>query len=85
MDRVVATLGATGLLLSGVGLAAGRPRSVIEGAYYNRAYDAPPDNPVLAENGPGLLDPADGNLWLGAGLALTLVAALGAFPLERRP
>ncbi len=50
----------------------------VEGAYFTRAAGVPAYSGVFTGwgRGLGLLSPGDGNLWLGAGIAL-LVAAVG--------
>ncbi|MBS1868576.1 MAG: hypothetical protein JSS99_02835 [Actinobacteria bacterium] len=53
----------------------------IEGAYFTRAAGEPPFDSALRTWGAGLalLSPRDGNLWLGAGVALLLAAAGALF------
>lgn len=72
-----------GAVLIVVGVAVGEPDIEIEGAYFNRSVGEQADTGVLSEVGPGLLSPADGNLWLGAGIAF-LVIAVGAAVASRR-
>jgi hypothetical protein len=76
-NRLILTLGVLGALSGGVGLIVGRPRVELEGAYFNHAIDAPVGDNVVSYDGPGLLDPSDGNLWLGGGIALVGAAAIG--------
>lgn len=66
---------AFGLILVAVGLIIGVPAVRIEGAYFDRANGVPVYAGVWSASRPGLLDPADGNLWLGAGVLLTFVTA----------
>ncbi len=61
----------------------GEPDVQIEGAYFNRSVGEDAGVAVFSKVGPGLLDPSDGNLWLGAGIAL-VVAAVGAATASRR-
>ena len=54
----------------------------IEGAYFTRSAGVPAYSSVVSAasgDGLGLLSPRDGNLWLGAGIALLLAAAGGLF------
>jgi len=55
----------------------------IEGAYFTRAAGTPAYSGVLTgsfnPDGPQLLSLHDGNLWLGAGIALLLAAAGALF------
>lgn len=65
---------AVALIVSGVEI--GKPSVGIEGAYFGRPAGVPAFSGVFARTGTGLLDPADGNLWLGAGIAVLLVTAM---------
>jgi hypothetical protein len=53
----------------------------VEGAYFTRAAGSAAHGGVFTAWGTGLslLSPGDGNLWLGAGIALLLAAAGGLF------
>ena len=64
-----------GAALVVAGVIVGRPVVVVEGAYFNRSVGS----------APGLFDPADGNLWIGAGImALVAAVALAALAFVRR-
>lgn len=76
-------LAVVGAVLIVVGVAVGEPDIEIEGAYFNQSVEEESGAAVLSEVGPGLLSPADGNLWLGAGIAF-LVIAVGAAVTSRR-
>jgi hypothetical protein len=81
LSLLLALIGA-GLVVAGV-LVGGDRSWVegIEGAYFTRAAGTPAYSGVFSANfdpdGPQLLSLHDGNLWLGAGIAL-LIAATGA-------
>lgn len=77
-------LGIVGAVLIVVGVVVGEPDVQIEGAYFNRSVGEEADAGVLSKVGPGLLSPADGNLWIGAGIA-SLVVAVGAALASQRP
>lgn len=79
--RLATILAVAALLLVGVGVIVGGPEPGIEGAYFNRSVGA--DTAVFLGDDGGLLDPGDGNLWLGAGLGLALAAA-ATFTVARR-
>jgi hypothetical protein len=54
----------------------------IEGAYFTRAAGTPAHSgvfDVISDYGPQLLSLHDGNLWLGAGIALLLAAVAALF------
>ncbi len=69
-----------GIALVVTGLIVGEPHPVVEGAYFNRSVGAPAFAGVFATSRPEAFDPGDGNLWIGAGLALLLAgAAVGAW------
>jgi O-antigen ligase len=74
--RVVAVLCLIGLGLIITGLIIGQPSAGIEGAYFNRSVGVPAYSGVSVHEGAGLLDPADGNLWLGGGIVVLLLTAL---------
>jgi hypothetical protein len=86
---VIGGLFALGIALIVVGLIVGKPEVGIEGAYFNRSVGAPAYSGIVLRSGPGLFDPADGNLWMGAGVAvlgatvvsLVLVRVNGRHPL----
>ncbi len=67
-----------GLVLAGV-LVGPAHFTGIEGAYFTRAAGTPSMDSALTTWGAGLalVSPQDGNLWLGAGIALLLAAAAG--------
>lgn len=74
IPRLPSTLGVLGVALVAIGVAVGGPDVEIEGAYFDRSVDADAGAAVFSEVGPGLLSFSDGNLWLGAGIALIAVA-----------
>lgn len=76
-------LGLVGGVLIVVGVAVGEPEVEVEGAYFNRSVGEEAGEAVFSKVGPGLLSPADGNLWLGAGIAV-LIVAIGAGAASRR-
>jgi hypothetical protein len=80
LPRLSLLLALVGVALALAGLLVG-PAEVagIEGAYFSRAAGTPAYSSVFTDWGEGLalLSPHDGNLWLGAGIAL-LAAAAGA-------
>jgi hypothetical protein len=59
-----------------VGIAVGRPEVSAEGASFTRATGTPAFSSVLHQTGTGLFTPADGNLWIGVGLACCLGAVV---------
>jgi hypothetical protein len=65
---------AGGVCLIVVGLIIGTPTPSVEGAYFDRANGTPRLAGVFYASKPSLLDPADGNLWIGAGVALVVIA-----------
>jgi hypothetical protein len=70
-----------GCVLIAVGLIVGTPSASVKGAYFDQVNGTPKFAGVFSASAPSLLDPADGNLWLGAGFVLVLVAlcvAIGA-------
>jgi hypothetical protein len=73
-NRIVMACLAGGLVLVAVGLIVGPPGIGLEGAYFDRANGVPAYAGVFSESRPGLLDPADGNLWIGAGVVLIAIA-----------
>jgi hypothetical protein len=80
LSLVLALVGA-GLVLAGV-LTGGDTSWIegIEGASFTRAAGTPAYSGVFDTIGdPRLLSLHDGNLWLGAGIALLLAAAAGLF------
>jgi hypothetical protein len=58
-----------------VGVVIGPPKVGFEGAYFDRANGVPAYAGVFSQTAPGLFDPSDGNLWIGAGLVALLLAA----------
>jgi hypothetical protein len=78
--RIVGAALATGVALIIVGVIVGRPTVGIEGAFFNSVGGARAAG-VFVRTGTGLVDPADGNLWIGAGIAVLL--ATGALLLLR--
>lgn len=73
----IATVAAAlAVVLVVVGLIIGEPRAGVEGAYFNRSIGVPAYSGFVARTGPGVFDPADGNLWLGAGVALAVASAV---------
>jgi hypothetical protein len=73
-----------GCILIAVGLIVGTPSASVEGAYFDRVNGAPKFAGVFSASRPSLLDPADGNLWLGAGIVLILVAVCVAIGVRLR-
>jgi hypothetical protein len=59
-----------------VGLIVGRPTFTVRGAYFDRSVGVPTFAGVSANSGTGLFDPSDGNLWIGAGIAVLLITAV---------
>ena len=82
LPRLSLALALVGGGLVAAGLVVG-PAEVagIEGAYFTRAAGTPAYSSVFTDWGQGLalLSLHDGNLWLGAGLALLLAAAGALF------
>jgi len=79
--RILGVLCLVGIGLMIAGLIIGTPTLGLEGGYFNRSIGPPAFSGVVARSGNGLLDPSDGNLWIGAGLAIlgaTAVALLVA-------
>lgn len=72
-NRVVVGLAILAVGLIVVGIVIGRPSVGIEGAHFNRSVGAPALAGTFSPTGPGLVDPSDGNLWVGAGLVALLV------------
>jgi hypothetical protein len=85
LPRLSLLLALAGAGLAAVGVLIGGDTSWIqgiEGAYYTRAVGTPAYSGVFdltSDSGPQLLSLHDGNLWLGAGLALLLAAVGGLF------
>lgn len=81
-------LAVCGVALVVAGVIVGRPEVALEGAegaYFNRSDGGVAYAGVLGESGPGLFDPADGNLWIGAGImALVAAVVLASLALARR-
>jgi hypothetical protein len=71
-NHVLALCCAAGVILIVVGLVIGTPNPSVQGAYFDRANGVPAYAGVFSASKPGVFDPADGNLWIGAGLALVL-------------
>ena len=85
MSRLVtagAVLAICGVALIVLGFVIGRPHAAVEGAYFDRPHGTY-GVPLFSQSGAGLLDPGDGNLWIGAGVAALAVAA-GLTVLARR-
>jgi len=80
LPRLSLLLALAGVALALAGIFVG-PASFagVDGAYFTRAAGSAAHSGVFTAWGTGLslLSPGDGNLWLGAGIAL-LVAAAGA-------
>lgn len=74
-----------GVALIVVGLLVGKPPVGIEGAYFNRSIGASAFAGAFSQSGTGLLDPSDGNLWIGAGIAVLIVTGLALLFAKRRP
>jgi hypothetical protein len=77
-NRLMALCCAAGVALIVAGLIIGTPNASVEGAYFDRANGVPVHVGVFSASKPGLPDPADGNLWIGAGLALVLLVVSSA-------
>jgi hypothetical protein len=73
--RVVGAVCAFAVALIVVGLIVGRPSLSMDGAYLNNGNGTPTAG-MFIQTGSGLFDPADGNLWIGAGVAVLLAAGL---------
>jgi hypothetical protein len=74
-NRVLIAVVVVGVVLVAVGLIVGTPTPSVEGAYFDRANGSPAFAGVFSASKPTLLDPADGNLWIGAGIALLLAVS----------
>jgi hypothetical protein len=75
-SRLLAMICLVGVAFVVTGLVIGKPSMEIEGAYFSRSVGVPAYSGVFAHKGPGLLDPANGNLWLGAGIVVLLAMIL---------
>jgi hypothetical protein len=73
--RAVGTVCAFAVALVVVGLIVGRPSVSMEGAYFDNGTGRHAAG-MFIQTGSGLFDPADGNLWIGAGVAVLLAAGL---------
>ena len=73
-----------GCVLIAVGLIVGMPSASVEGAYFDQVNGAPKFAGVFSASSPSLLDPADGNLRLGAGIVLILVSVCVAIAVRLR-
>jgi hypothetical protein len=73
MVRVAAAAAVCAVAAILTGLLIG-PAGGIEGVEFDPRLNDPNDTPVVAGGGAGLLDPSDGNLWLGAGIAFAILA-----------
>ena len=82
LDKIALWLGILGAALIVTGVIIGRPEGVvdltIQGAYFNRDVGSPAfaDDAHAPVSSAGLLDLSDGNLWLGAGVALLAASAV---------
>lgn len=76
--RLLAICFAVGVILIVLGLIIGTLSPSVEGAYFDRANGPPAFAGVFIASKPTLLDPADGNLWIGAGVPLVLLATASA-------
>lgn len=84
LDRIALWLGIVGAALIVTGVIVGRPDVVvdlgIQGAYFNKDVGTPADVDVddtyTTAPSAGLLDLSDGNVWLGAGIALVAAGAV---------
>ena len=80
LSHCAVLLGLIGIALVLVGVGVGAPTPTgIEGAYFTRASGTPTYSSAFTASGLSLLDPQDGNLWMGGGIiccleALTLLA-----------
>jgi hypothetical protein len=77
-SHAIVLCAAAGAILIVVGLLIGTPDANVEGAYFDRVNGVPAHAGVFSASKPGLLDRADGNLWIGAGLVLVLAAVVTA-------
>lgn len=78
LRRIALVLALAGVALVVVGLMVGPADLIgVEGAYFMRSAGtaAHGDSFHVVSSGDALLSPPDGNLWLGAGIALLLAAA----------
>jgi hypothetical protein len=75
--RTLGGLGLLGVALVIVGLIIGAPTVGIEGAYFNRSIGTPTYSSVFRESGTGFFNPSDGNLWIGAGIAILVLVCAG--------
>ena len=73
-NRVLILCATVGLVLIAVGLIIGVPAVSVEGAYFDQPSGPPKYAGVFSASTPRLVDPRDGNLWLGAGIVLVIVA-----------
>jgi len=82
LDKITVLLGIVGAALIITGVIIGKPDGVvdlsIQGAYFNREVGSPAfaDDAHTPAASAGLLDPSDGNLWLGAGIVLVVASAM---------
>ena len=72
LTRAAAVMGAVAAALIVVGVLVGGPPPEVEGVYFNSSVGADGSFSVSSQSGGGLLDPSDGNLWVGAGLGVAL-------------
>jgi hypothetical protein len=79
--RIACALGIGGVILIVVGALLGRPDVDVEGAYFQRSPLS--HSGVFSFRGPGLLSPSDGNLWIGAGIAVLVAVAVLAVRVQR--
>ena len=78
LNRLLAGAAAIGATLIVVGVLVGTPSASVQGAYFSHADGTPSFAGAFGGSKPALLDPADGNLWLGAGVAIILFTMLVA-------
>lgn len=85
LDKIALWVVIVGAALVVAGVIIGPPEGVvdlsIQGAYFNRDVGSPAfaDDAHAPVSSAGLLDPSDGNLWLGAGIALLAAGVLVLF------
>ena len=82
LTRILAGGALVGVVLIVLGVLIGAPSTTAEGAYFSRSVGTPVYAGVFTTTKPGLFDPSDGNLWIGAGTMLVVTA--GAAMVVRR-
>jgi hypothetical protein len=75
--RVIGIVGGVGLAFVLVGVIIGPPRITVEGAYFSYSPRGPGYSGAFSQSHSGLFDLSDGNLWVGGGAVLVILAAFG--------